>query len=68
MKTSRIIFRVDKDIDNFLTKVAYSLGTTKSNLIRRIIIHYFMAYFSENKVLLPYDELKKEFFKANGKT
>ena len=59
-KTKKIIFRVNEKLFDFINDISKEMGIERSELIRRIILHYFMAYFT-GKFNNSYEELKKEF-------
>ena len=62
LKTKKIIFRVTREMWEFLNDFARSLGTTPSELLRTVVTEYFLAYYTEN-YKFNYKEMKERFLK-----
>lgn len=63
-KSKKIIFRVKPQMFEFLGEFAQAVRMEKSELMRRMIEHYFLLYFN-NKQVSTYEELKCQFLEMN---
>lgn len=52
---------------NFLGEFAHAVKMEKSELMRRMIEHYFLMYFSNNQTT-TYEDLKDQFLKMTPKS
>jgi hypothetical protein len=59
-KTKKIIFRVNEDLYEFITKFAHDKGMTISDLSRNILSYWFMSFYTGD-LKLNYDSLKEKF-------
>jgi len=64
-KTKKIIFRVNEKLYDFIDSLSKELGIEKSELMRKIVLYFFMAYFT-GKLTKTFNELKKEFMNLNS--
>lgn len=67
VKSKKIIFRVKPDFFNFVNEFAKSVKMERSELMRKIVEHYFLMYFSNNQTS-TYEELKDKFLSIQPKS
>ncbi len=67
VKSKKIIFRVKPELFDFVTEFSRAVKMEKSELMRRMIEHYFLMYFSNNQTA-TYEDLKTQFLKITPKS
>jgi uncharacterized protein YjaG (DUF416 family) len=60
IKTEKVLFRVNKDLHDFMISFAHQKGMTTSELCRNILNYWFMSYFTGD-LRINYDSLKEKF-------
>lgn len=64
-KNKKIIFRVSESMFSFLEEFSKAVGVERSSLMRNIVEHYFLIYFSGSSIA-SYEDLKKKFMDTNA--
>jgi len=67
VKNKKIIFRVSGEMFNFLQEFSTSVKMERSELMRKIVEHYFLMYFSDSNIQ-TYEELKTRFLNIPSAT
>ena len=60
VKSKKVIFRVSEEMFSFLQEFSKSVRMERSELMRKIVEHYFLMYFSDANID-TYEELKSKF-------
>jgi len=60
VKSKKVIFRVSEEMFSFLQEFSQSVRMERSELMRKIVEHYFLMYFSDSNTD-TYEELKGRF-------
>lgn len=68
VKSKKIIFRVKPEMFEFVKDFSASVKMETSELMRTIVEHYFLMYFSNSNRTATYDDLKCQFLEMNPKS
>jgi len=65
-KSKIIVVRLDESLHNFIKRYARYNNMTSSELIRNMIVYFFMAY-TLGEIKTPQEELAKKFLELGNK-